>query len=353
MPFLLVGVNHKSCPLDTREKFFLQPMEKDLLCAELNNDPRVLAVFVLSTCNRTEIYLDLLSADPDIVFRPFFHVKQLPASGGFEKFFYIRRDQEMVAHLLSVVSGLDSLILGEKQILGQVKEAVRCSQEKKMMNRAFNILANVAIETGKKVRRDTQIDFGGSSVAWAAVTKAEEILGSLDGKSVLVMGAGKMGGLAAQQLKNKGVGKIYVMNRTDEKADELALVCEGEAVPFWKIREVMELVDVCICSTGAPHYLVDMDLVQAVMPLRAARKLALIDIAVPRNIDPLVAAIEGVTLVAVDGLAQAVEENMNKRLKAVEHVERIIRLKINEFYTAVDKALMMESLRASGKEGAA
>jgi glutamyl-tRNA reductase len=348
LALVLIGVNHKTCHLETREKFFLQPAEKELLLAEFRNDPRVLAAVVLSTCNRTEIYADLLEADAAIVLKLFFSVKHLPLSSDLQSFFYICYEKDVVSHLLRVVAGLDSMILGEKQILGQVKAALSCSQEKQMLNRTFNILSNLALETGKKVRRDTLIDFGGSSVSWAAVARTQEIFGSLEGKTVLVMGSGKMGYLAIQELRNKGVEKIYVMNRTHEKAEELAQQCGVIAVQFWQIREILEQSDFCICSTGAPHYLVDRDLMEPVMAVRPERKFVAVDIAVPRNIDPEVVDIPGVTLVSVDDLSQTVQENMNKRLAAVEQAEQIIRVKIDEFYRALDKAAAFELMNETG-----
>ncbi len=348
MPLVLIGVNHKTCPLEIREKFFLQPTEKELLLAEFKNDPRVLAAIILSTCNRTEIYADLLDLDASIILKLVLTFKGLAQSPDLEHFLYVRHEKDVVAHFFSVVAGLDSMILGEKQILGQVKTAVSLSQERQILNRTLNILSNFAIETGKKVRRDTLIDCGGSSVSWAAVAKAQEILGSLEDKTVLVLGSGKMGSLAIQQLKNKGVKKIFVMNRTHEKAETLADECGAQAVPFWQIRDILEQSDVCICSTGAPHYLVDKDLIEQVMAARPARRLAAIDIAVPRNIDPLVAEVAGVKLVAVDDLAQTVQDSMNKRHTAVEQAEKIINLKMHEFYRALDKAAMYELMKESG-----
>lgn len=350
MPFLLVGVNHKTCPLDIREQFFLQPQEKELLLSELKNDPRVLAAFVLSTCNRTEIYTDLIDADPSSILKTFFSVKHLSLSHEMEKYFYILRDENVVSHLFRVVTGLDSMILGEKQILGQVKGAVDSSREKQLLNRAFNILSHMAIETGRKIRRETHIDFGGSSISWAAVVKAQEILGTLEGKSVLLLGAGKMGFMASEQLKSRGVKKILVMNRTPEKAEEMAQQCGGTAVHFWQMKEALEEVDVCICSTGAPHYLVDRDLMEQVMARRSGRALALIDIGVPRNIEPHVAAVKGVVLLSVDELSQTLEDNMSKRQNAAKQAEKIITAKVNEFHQAMNKAAMAELLRASGNQ---
>ncbi len=348
MPFVLVGVNHKTCPLEVRENFFVQATEKDLLLAEFKNDPRVLAAIVISTCNRTEIYADLLEADPSIILDRFFAVKGLSLSAGLDKYFYIRYERGVVEHLFRVVTGLDSMILGEKQILGQVKCAVAWSQQEQMMNRTFNILTNMAIETGKKVRRDTLIDYGGSSISWAAVTEAQNILGTLQGKTVLVMGSGKMGFLAVQELRNKGVEKIYIMNRTHDKALALAEQCGAQAVMFWQIKEALERSDVCICSTGAPHYLVDKELMQQVMYARPDREFAVIDIAVPRNIDPHVSVIPGVTLLSVDGLSQTVLDTKAKRVAAVDQAEKIICSKIRELYKALDKAAAFELMNEPG-----
>ncbi|MBF0121847.1 MAG: glutamyl-tRNA reductase [Candidatus Omnitrophica bacterium] len=347
MPLVLIGVNHKTCPLEIREKFFLQPSEKDLLLAEFKNDPRVLASIILSTCNRTEIYADLLEANVSILLKTFLSLKGLSGYQDVDEHFYVHYEKDVVSHLFRVVTGLDSMILGEKQILGQVKCALAWSQSKKMMNRTFNILTNMAVETGKKVRRDTLIDYGGSSVSWAAVMEAQNILGSLEGKTVLVLGSGKMGFLAVQELKNKGVEKIYIMNRTPEKAEELAHQCGVKAVMFWQIKEILQEADLCICSTGAPHYLIDKELMQQVMSARPERKFAAIDIAVPRNIEPHVSVVPGVTLVSVDGLSQTVLDTKAKRMAAVEQAEKIIDIKIKEFYNALDKAAAFELMNES------
>jgi glutamyl-tRNA reductase len=344
MPFVLVGVNHKTCPLDVREKFFLQPAEKELLLAQLKNDPRVLAAVVLSTCNRTEIYADLLSADPAAIFHVFFNLKQLPIPGDLHKYIYVRHGADVVEHLLRVITGLDSLILGEGQILGQVREALSVSRHRHMLNREFNILSHIALEAARKVRRETDIDHGGISIAWAAVSKAQEISGTLKGKTILLMGSGKMGRLVVQSLQKKGAARIYVMNRTEHKAEELAAGCDGVAVHFWQIREILEEADVCICSAGAPHYLVDRDLMLRVMSGRPKRRLVMVDISVPRNIDPLAGDVPGVSLLAVDDLAETVEGNMNRRLAAAELAAQIVRAKTLEFYKKLDRAAVYEVL---------
>ncbi|MEI8012854.1 MAG: glutamyl-tRNA reductase [Candidatus Omnitrophota bacterium] len=347
MSLVLIGVNHKTCPLAIREKFFLQPTEKELLFSELRNDPAVAGVFILSTCNRTEIYVDLLNNKVSSIFQRFFAVKRLPLEDNLERFFYVIHEQLAVVHLLRVATGLDSLILGEKQILGQVKDAFNFARGEKMLHRSFNILSNIVVETGKKIRRETDIDFGGLSISWAAVAKAQESFGSLAGKDVLIMGSGKMGDLAARQLVKKGVGNVYIMNRTHDKAEHVAEGCCGTAVPFWQLKDILVKVDVCLCATGAPHYVVTKDLMEEVMSCRKGQRISIVDIAVPRNIDPLVTCVPGVSLSVVDDLSQMVQSSMNKRLTAVERAEEIIRMKTDEFYRIQDKAAVFELLHAA------
>ena len=344
MKILAVGINHKTSAIETREKFFLAPLERELLLSEFKNDPSVIAAIILSTCNRCEIYANV---DDDYqsseILKKLFSIKHQPQTQDFQKLFYILEGQEAVAHLLSVACGLDSLILGEKQIIGQIKDAILLSRQNLMMDKTFNILTNFVLETGKKARRETQIDFGGSSVSWASVCMAQNMLGSLQDKTVLILGSGKMGRLAVEQLKNKGVKKIYIMNRTLEKAEELAKQSGSIAVPFWEMAEILPQVDVCICSSSCPHYLIDKDLVEKTMHKRGAQRLVCIDISMPRNIDPKVAEVKDVCLVAVDDLDRVVQDNIQKRFSAAQQVERIVSNKVNEYYEAINKIRLIET----------
>jgi len=266
--------------------------------------------------------------------------------------FYACRNRKAVEHLFRVVGSLDSLIVGEKQILGQFKGAVELSRKIGMMDKQLNILSNLAIRVGKKAHSETQIGCGGSSISWAAVNMAQKKLGSLNDKSMLVIGAGKMGHLAVSQLKQKNVGSLHVMNRTREKAVALAQQFGGVASAFWEIKEVLKSVDVCICSADAPHYLIEKDLIDEVMPARANKKLILIDIAMPRNINPKVSEAHNVELLAIDDLDRVVEANVRKRHLAVGQVEAIISDKIDEFYSKLSKLAVMEErgFRLSGTQ---
>lgn len=331
MNFIVLGVNHKTTPIEIREKFFLSRTEQSLLLSELKSDPRVTAAVLLSTCNRTEIYAHLLSNDSVILQDALFRVKELQGKDELRQYFYAKSGEEAVRHLFRVASGLDSVILGEKQILGQVKTATEVSREAGMLDAEFNILLNMAVRTGKKVRNETAIDFGGSSASWAAVKMAQELAGSLADKSVLIIGAGKMGKLAASQLKDKGIGHVYVLNRSYEKAVLLAAEIGGTAVNFGEMGNALAQVDVCICSTDAPHYVVEYGMVESAMARKGGKKLVCIDISVPRNIDPRVRTIPGIALVAIDDLGEMVKKNMQVRYSAVEQAENIIQEKVAAF----------------------
>lgn len=346
MTLIVVGVNHKTAPIEIREKFFLTSTEQDLLLAELKNNPAVVEAFVISTCNRTEIYINGLSTEMffDHVIRLISGIKKLSYTKEFTKYFYIHSEHEAVRHLLRVTAGLDSLVIGEKQILGQVREAFEKAQERAMFVKEFNILSNVAVRTGKIAQAKTTISYGGSSISWAAMVWAEKILGTLKDRTVLIIGAGKMSELAIGQINNKGVKKVYLMNRTAEKAQNLSEKFSCIPSAFSEIKEILSEVDVCICSVGAPHYILDRELITKVMALRNSKDLVLVDISMPRNIDPEVAKISNVKLSHIDDLNDVVQETMRIRHAAVGKVEEIVETKLKEYYQKLAK------LRATSSE---
>ena len=328
-----VGISHKTASINIRERFYLDETRRRLLLSELKSDPAVMEAVVLSTCNRTEIYAHtIIRAADEFLLRGLFRAKAVPISSDLTRYFYSSRGSEAVRHLLRVATGLESLVLGEKQILGQLKAAVDLSREEGMLARTFNVLSAVAIRAGKKAQHETAIGSGGVSVSWAAVNAAEKICGTLKGRSVLIIGAGKMANLAAHQLKNKGTAHIYVINRSCTKAESLADKFGGTVVSFWDIQEVLKDVDVCICSSGAPHYLVEKDVVHKTMASRPERPLVCVDISIPRNIEPSVGQVAGVSLITVDDLGDIVAETVQRRAGAFSEVDGIIHQKVDEFY---------------------
>lgn len=335
----VVGLNHKTAPIEIREKFYLNPLEQDLFLSELKSNPSVLSAFIISTCNRTEVYFSILDnvAPFPFIFKTLTDVKKLPNPAELISYFYTYKNQVAVDHLLRVVTGLDSLVLGEKQILGQAKSAIENAHKKGMLSRDFNVLTNLVIRAGKKAQSETQISFGGSSVSWAAIVKAEEVLGTLEGKSILIIGAGKMSELAVGQIQNRGFKKLYLMNRTGTNAENLAQKYGGEVVSFYEMRDVLSEVDICICSAGAPHYILEKAPVEKIMALRNNRTLIFIDISMPRNIDPKVSEVSGVHLYEIDDLNKVVDSNMKVRESAVPEVEQIVANKLSEFYQKLSK----------------
>jgi glutamyl-tRNA reductase len=337
MQLTVIGITHKTAPIEVREKFYLKPLERELLLRMLQNNVLVYEGLVISTCNRTEIYANTSEGNTQELWDILSRVKGMPCDTLFKKHFFALSGRAAVRHLFEVACGLDSLILGEKQILGQLKESVDLSRRMGMLARPFNILTHIAVRTGKKARSQTQIDAGGSSVSWAAIVKAEKELETLEGRSVLIIGAGKMGKIAVRHLKAKGVSDIYITNRTLETARDLANECGVSAAAFWEIEHVLPRVDVCLCSAGAPHYLIEKEIIEKTMRARPDKKLVCVDISMPRNISPETGSVRNVSLITIDELDEVMADTMEKRLAAVEEVTMIIRDKIDVFFDALHK----------------
>ncbi|MBI5150233.1 MAG: glutamyl-tRNA reductase [Candidatus Omnitrophica bacterium] len=343
MHITAVGISHKTAPIDIREKFYLDETRRRLLLSELKNNPAVVEAIVLSTCNRTEIYAHTIApAVTELLLQSLFKVKSIPfscaAAEESTKYFYTHQDRDAVFHLLRVASGLESVVLGENQILGQVKTAVDSAREEGMLARTFNVLAAVAIRAGKKARHETMVGSGGVSVSWAAVNAAQRLAGTLKGRSVLIIGAGKMANLAANQLVNRALGELYIMNRSQDNAEGLAEKFGGISVSFWDMKEILRRVDVCICSSGAPHYVLEKDVVQQTMAGRPQRPLVCVDISIPRNIDPAAGQVAGVSLITVDDLGDIVTETMQRRNGALSQVDGIVNQKVDEFYSKIARS---------------
>lgn len=337
MNLLIAGISHRTSPIHIRERFFLRNAEREWLLSELRSDVRILEAVVISTCNRTEVYARTLStAGPEVLLEKLFRVKKITDGDRFSPHFYHFREDGVIRHFLEVITGLDSIVLGEKQILGQVKSAVEMSRRMRMMNKTFHVLTNIGIRAGKKARHETEIGCGGASVSWAAVTLARDILDGLSGKSALIIGAGKMGEMAIRQLRQSGMKKIYLMNRTLERAREIARPYGGIPVGFWDLAEILPKTDLCICSAGAPHYLLEKEAVEAAAQ-KERRERLFIDISIPRNIDPEVTQVPGTKLLTVDDLGNLVEENIQRRAGAVGSVRKIIEEKTAAFYHKMDK----------------
>jgi len=338
MNLTLIGINHKTAPIEVRELFYLTTLQQELLLSELKCDPLIVEGFVLSTCNRTEVYLHAIDdVNVEKIIRLISLIKNVEHNPVHDRNFYCLNNEEAIKHLFNVACGLDSLILGEKQILGQVKDAFKLAKRKGFFTATFHMLSNFALRAGKKARNETAIDSGGSSVSWAAVTQVEKELKGLMEKSMLIIGAGKMSALTVGQITNKGFKKLYLMNRTPGHAENLAKKFHAQVVLFADMKDILGEVDACICAASAPHFILEKETLKKIVDLRGGRKLVLIDISMPRNIDPQAADVKGITLFHIDELEAVVENNLLKRENAVKDVELLVAKKLKEFHAKLNK----------------
>jgi len=321
---ILIGLNHKTAPVEVREKlaFAGKDFEPVSLFLEL---PLVREAFFLSTCNRVELLV--VSRQPEAAVAGCKEVwgraNGIPVSL-FEKHLYLLYDREAVKHLFRVASGLDSLVLGEPQILGQLKEAYRRAAKRRATGVILNRLLHKSFSVAKRIRSETGIGSHAVSVSYAAVELAKKIFGDLHEKKAMLIGAGEMAELAAQHLLAQGVEKLIVANRTLSRAIELAQRFRGEAISLEELEDYLLQVDIVISSTGAPHYVLTKEQVKRLMRPRKMRPFFFIDIAVPRDIEPAVNEIENVFLYDIDDLKLVVEENLAYRRKEAVRAERII-----------------------------
>lgn len=325
MQWAVLGLNHKTVPVEIREKFSMPQESIKNGLRHLEDLPGISEAVVLSTCNRTEMYAVLSSTEAKESLRRFF----LTLSGTTEAdvkpgYFYYFEGKDCIRHLFEVVSGLDSMVLGESQILNQVKTAYTMALEAKATATILNTLFHRAIMTGKRVRTETQISYNAVSVSYAAVQMAQKILGSLEDRTALIVGAGETAELTVKNLQGKGLRRVVVTNRHLERAQELALKMGGRAVPFASAYEAADTADIVITSTGATQYIIKPWEVRQLMARRKNRPIVVIDIAVPRDTDPEVGSIRGVTLINIDDLQQIVEDNIRFREGEAERAKAII-----------------------------
>lgn len=324
MDLLCLGLNHHTAPVDVRERFAVSADDLGEASHALAQLPGITEVVVLSTCNRMEVYAltnDLQAAEISIK-------HYLAGDSGFvaedEGHFYKKETQDAARHLCRVVSGLDSMVLGETEIFGQVKQAYTKALQASATGGVLNKLFQKSFSVGKKVRTQTTIQGGQTSVGSVAVDLAEKIFGNLKSSEVLIIGAGEMSRLTAQRMVERGAKKIYVANRSLKNAHALATEMSGEAVSFENWEHVLAKVDVVVSSTGASDPVVCPEHVEKVRAKRKYRPLFMIDIAMPRDIHPAVGKIEEVYLYDLDTLQAQANENRDKRQEQVQVCEKII-----------------------------
>lgn len=332
MHLTMVGLSHKTAPIEIREKLTFPAHRQEEALRLLTSGSEVAEAVILSTCNRTEIYAVTTSeeggAEAVIGFMADYHDLDLH---DLVHYLYISRGEACVRHLFRVVASLDSMVVGEAQILGQVKEAYDHAFEHGACGRVFNKLFRLSFEVGKRARSETDIGENAVSISYAAIELAKKVFDSLAGRTVLVVGAGKMSELTAKHLLANGVHSVLVANRTYERAVELADRFRGEAIRYDDLFVRMRDADIVISSTAATHYVIDKAQVAPVMKSRHGHPLFLIDIAVPRDIDPAVNTLPNVFLYDIDDLNGVVSSNLEERMREARRVELIIEEELDSF----------------------
>ena len=324
MEILCLGLNHRTAPVEVRERFAVGITKLGEAATELVALAEASEGVVISTCNRTEFYLAAEDAQAAFALIETRLAEKIHLDSSVAAHFYRKEKSEAARHLCRVVSGLDSMMLGETEIFGQVKQAYGSALDAGATGSVLNKIFQRAFSVGKKVRTETSIQEGSTSVGNVAVDLAEKIFGHLKNSEVMILGAGEMSRITAQSLVSRGARSIFVANRSFDRAQELAAEMGGSAVRFDDWQSVLERVDVVISSTGAPHAIVMRADVEKARRARKYRPLFFIDIAVPRDIDPAVGEIEEVYLYDIDTLEQLAEEARTRRQLQIEECERII-----------------------------
>lgn len=320
---LILGVNHKTAPVAVREKLAFPDIEVPL--AKLSEVPGCTEFCFLSTCNRVEVIFT--SSTPDKTVR---HIRSfLFADSNLNddeaaRYTYLHSGADAVSHLYKVAASLDSMVVGEPQILGQLKTAYRESSERKCTGTVLNRLINKAFTSAKRVRTETNIGSSAVSISFAAIELAKKIFGSLKNKKVLLVGAGEMAELAAEHLMSQGCTEITVANRTLKNAVKLAKKFNGKAVGLTELLSQLETADIMVSSTGAQNLILKHDDLKPIMRTRRNKPLFLIDIAVPRDLDPELNEIDNIYLYDVDDLSQVVEMNKKDRQGEADKAHAIV-----------------------------
>ncbi len=332
MNIIVIGLNHKTAPIEVRERIAFDGPKLEEALNILKDSDVVKESIVLSTCNRVEIYAGVTDPDSGIEsiksFLADFH--KVPRDL-LDKYLYFHKGTEGIRHIYRVGSSLDSMVVGEPQILGQLKDAFDAANKNKTMGVFLNKLMRKSVSVAKRIRTETKIAENAVSISFAAVELAKKIFNELATKSFMLIGAGEMAELAARHLINNGVKDVYVTNRTTARAEELAQEFNGKVLLFDNFKMELRYSDIVICSTGAPHYILKKDEMHKIMKERKQKPVFIIDISVPRNIDPAINKLDNVYLYDVDNLQGIVETNIQERAKEAEKAEKIVDEEIGSF----------------------
>ncbi|RMF86137.1 MAG: glutamyl-tRNA reductase [Nitrospinota bacterium] len=332
MSILVVGLSHKTAPLEIRERLAFSPHQWQEAVEKLTQYNDIVEAVILSTCNRVEIYARVkeVEAGSEHIIQFLSDYHGLPVSA-FRDHLYCLAEEEAIRHLFRVASSLDSMVIGEPQILGQVKEAYQQAKAYGLVGRLLGPLFEKSFTVAKKIRTETRIAENAVSISFAAVELARKIFVDLHTRTALLIGTGEMAELAAQHLVQQGVRKLLICNRTFEHAQTLAGRLQGEAIPYEDLFSSLERVDIVISSTAAPHPILTKATMQEVVRRRRYQPMFLIDIAVPRDIEASVNEIDHVYLYDIDDLQSVVEANLRERQKEALVAEEVIKKEVAAF----------------------
>ena len=332
--FLLIGISHKTAPIEIREKFTFNDDSISTVLSGVYGLNGIRECVILSTCNRTEIYALVNKPLKEVSKRIEQFILESTGEGDdFIKNFYYFNGPDVIEHLFNVTCGLDSMILGETQIFGQVKNAYALACDNKYTGPAINRLFHHAFQVGKNIRNTTSIGEGAVSVSSASVKLAKKIFGSLKNRSILLVGAGKIGKLCAKQLIDSGIEKLLITNRTHERAAALAEELWGEVIPYDTMEDMYKKVDIIITSVASSMPILTKTCLLPHIEHRNGEPLFLIDLGVPRNIDPGIAGIETVHLYNIDDLEDVTLDNQDKRRNEAEKAKEIVKKEVREYCT--------------------
>lgn len=349
MHTLVVGVNYRSAPVEIREKLSFIENELPQAMQALKEQKSILENVIVSTCNRTEIY-----AVVDQLHTGRYYVKQFLADyfdlpqEDISQYLFVHEQDEAIEHLFRVTAGIDSMVLGETQILGQVRNSFLAGQEHGTTGTVFNQLFKQAVTLAKRAHSETAIGENAVSVSYAAVELGKKIFGTLKNKHVVILGAGKMGELAIKNLQGSGADRVTVINRTFEKAELLAGKFGGNAKPLNQLQCALLEADILISSTGSTDFVIDLELMQFVEKLRKGKPLFMVDIAVPRDMDPRIGDLPNVFLYDIDDMQGIVEANLAERERAAGEIMTMINqetLQFNDWLTTLGVVPVISALR--------
>ena len=347
---ILIGANHKTAPVEIREKLSFSQEETELALDRLRQDEDIRESLVFSTCNRTEfLYIPEEGDKTEKMVEFIAECKGLKVPE-FRSALYIYEDDEAVTHLFRVAASLDSMMVGEPQILGQVKQAYRTAVDKKNTGVLLNRLMHKAFSAAKKIRKETGIGDHAVSISYAAIELANKIFDDLSSKSVMLLGAGEMAELAVEHLIAHKVKKILVANRTFKNAVLLAQKFNGQAVKFEERQDALEQADIIISSTGATEYVLSLDQVKKAMKKRQHRTLFFIDIAVPRDIDPKINSLSNAYVYDIDDLKNIVESNIEQRSRETVKAERYVEEAVLKFREWLDSLSIVPTIKAMNEK---